>query len=576
MGNRENSFNQNFSNDLREDFLNSEEVQNDKDFTDSDNLKLLGIDTQTFGILRNNNYLYIDKTKEILEMVKSGRIYFLSRPRRFGKSLLVSTLEELFKGNKKLFKGLYIYGKWDWSKKYPIIHLDLSKPFNEDNKNFKNSLNFYVDLISEDFSIELEGKYPNDKLTELILRIHKKYDKKVVVLVDEYDAPILDNISNSDLVDANRKTLQSFYQALKNSDEYIEFIFITGISKFIHTSIFSKLNNPRDITLLDNYSTICGITHEELEKYCNDHIQIFANKNNIAYDEVLSKINYWYDGYSFDGKKKVFNPFSTLSALKNNEFSHYWFSTGTPHFLVDILKNRYDTIDFNHLTISEKDLNEIDPMNIENLPLLFQGGYLTIDKKLKNEMFETEYTLKIPNFEVEQAYKDNLVNFYLSEVEEDIIDSHKQLWEDIKNGDGESLADYLEIQFGEIPYYLNLTNKRDRWKLKQTIFLTLLKHLGFKTKGEVAISQGRIDATFRDRKHVVVCEVKYTQDPRKSIGELVDEALSQIHEKQYYRLYLNKKFVVILLALAFKDVQINEKDVLTEVKCKIEKISSKN
>ncbi|GAA5818067.1 MAG: Pseudogene of AAA family ATPase [Methanobrevibacter sp. CfCl-M3] len=160
MGDKENNNNQNFSNELKKDFLNSEEGQNDKDFTDSKNLKQLGIDTQSFEILRNNDYLYVDKTKEILEMVKSGRVYFLSRPRRFGKSLLVNTLEELFKGNKKLFKGLYIYDKWEWSKKHPVIHLDLSKPFNEDNKNFKNSLNFYVDRIAENFSMELEGKYP--------------------------------------------------------------------------------------------------------------------------------------------------------------------------------------------------------------------------------------------------------------------------------------------------------------------------------------------------------------------------------------------------------------------------------
>ncbi|MDR2544115.1 MAG: PD-(D/E)XK nuclease domain-containing protein, partial [Methanobrevibacter sp.] len=157
----------------------------------------------------------------------------------------------------------------------------------------------------------------------------------------------------------------------------------------------------------------------------------------------------------------------------------------------------------------------------------------------------------------------------------DIINSHKQLWEDIKNGDCESLADYLEIQFGEIPYYLNLTNKKDRWKLKQTIFLKLLEYMGFETKGEVAISQGRIDATFRDGEHVVVCEVKYTQNQRKPLNELVDEALSQIHEKQYYKLYEKKKFLVILLALAFKDVKINEKNTLTKIKCKIEKLNLK-
>ncbi|GAA5818418.1 MAG: AAA family ATPase [Methanobrevibacter sp. CfCl-M3] len=552
-----------------------EEDKNEK-LSKHDGLKRICVGTQTFEFLRENNYLYVDKTKEIRDLIHNEKIVFLSRPRRFGKSLLVSTLEELFKGNKELFKGLYIYDKWDWNKKYSVIHLDLSKPFNEDNNEFKDSLNFYVDLISENFSVELLGKYPNDKLTELILRIHKKYDKKIVVLVDEYDAPILDNINNQTVADANRKTLQSFYQALKNSDKYIEFIFITGISKFIHTSIFSKLNNLIDISLLSDYSTICGMTHNELDDYCNEHIYLFADKNNMSYDEALSDINHWYDGYSFDGEKKVFNPFSTLSALKNGKLSKYWFSTGTPHFLVDILKKRTMDIDFENMVLSEGDLNEIDPIKIKDIPLLFQGGYLTIDKTFLNENNETEYSLRIPNFEVKQAYGDNLIDFYLSEVEEDIVDFKDELWEDIKNGDGKSLADYLEIQFGEIPYHLNLTNKRDRWKLKQTIFLTLLKHLGFKTKGEVDISQGRIDATFRDRKHVVVCEVKYTQNQRKSLDGLVDEALSQIHEKQYYRLYLNKKFVVILLALAFKDVQINEKDILTEVKCKIEKISSKN
>ncbi|MDR2544987.1 MAG: ATP-binding protein [Methanobrevibacter sp.] len=537
-------------------------------------LKKICVGTQTFEFLIENNYLYVDKTKEIHELIHNEKIVFLSRPRRFGKSLLVSTLKSLFSGSRELFEGFYIYDHWNWDKSYPIIHLDLSKPFNENHEKFINSLNFHMDLIAEDFSIKLKGEYPNDKLTELILKIYKKYNKKVVILVDEYDTPILDNINNKDLVDANRRTLQSFYLGLKNSDEYIDFIFITGISKFIHTSIFSKLNNPTDITLLNDYSTICGITHDELIENYQNYLYAFAEKNNINYNEVINEFNHWYDGYSFDGEKKVFNPFSTLSALKNGEFSQYWFSTGTPHFLVNILKERTMNMDFKNIILSESDLNEIDPLKIKDISLLFQGGYLTIDKKFKDKNNKKSYSLKIPNFEVKQAYEDNLIDFYLSEVEKDIINSHKQLWEDIKNGDCKSLSDYLEIQFGEIPYYLNLTNKRDRWKLKQTIFLKLLEYMGFKTKGEVAISQGRIDATFRDGEHVVVCEVKYTQNQRKPINELVDEALNQIHEKQYYRLYRNKKFLVILLALAFKDVKINEKNTLTEVKCKIEIINS--
>jgi hypothetical protein len=202
-----------------------------------------------------------------------------------------------------------------------------------------------------------------------------------VVLVDEYDAPILDNINNPELADANRRTLQSFYLGLKNSDEYIDFIFITGISKFIHTSIFSKLNNPSDITLLSDYSTICGITQTELIENFQNYLHTFAEKNKIKYNEVINEFNHWHDGYSFDGKKKVFNPFSTLSALKNGKFSQYWFSTGTPHFLLDILKKRRRmSIDFENMVLSEGDLNEIDPVKIKDVPLLFQGGYLTINK----------------------------------------------------------------------------------------------------------------------------------------------------------------------------------------------------
>ncbi|MDR1820709.1 MAG: AAA family ATPase, partial [Methanobrevibacter sp.] len=325
-------------------------------FKQSDFKKIM-LGRQTFEFLIENNYLYVDKTKEIHDLINNESIVFLSRPRRFGKSLLVSTLKNLFSGNKELFEGFYIYDHWNWDKSYPVIHLDLSKPFNENHEEFINSLNFHIDSIAKNFSINLLAKYPNDKLTELIEEVHKKHGK-VVILVDEYDAPILDNINNQDLVDANRRTLQSFYLGLKNSDEYIDFIFITGISKFIHTSIFSKLNNPTDISLLSNYSTICGITHDELLENYQDYLHAFAEKNDMYHDEVIAEFNRWYDGYSFDGEKKVFNPFSTLSALKNGEFSQYWFSTGTPHFLVDILKKRTMNIDFENMVLSESDLNE--------------------------------------------------------------------------------------------------------------------------------------------------------------------------------------------------------------------------
>ncbi|KZX10321.1 ATP-binding protein [Methanobrevibacter filiformis] len=536
--------------------------------------KKICLGTQTFKFLRENDFLYVDKTKEIYNLLNNEKIVFLSRPRRFGKSLLVSTLKSLFLGNKEFFKGLYIYDKWDWDEQYSVIHLDMSDLENSSTEELKLDLENTIETVAKSYNIILDDKISvRKKFSNLIMELYNSTGEKVVVLIDEYDAPILDNINNEELADANREVIESFYRALKNKDEYLRFVFITGISKFTHTSIFSKLNNPTDISLSNKYSTICGITHEELTDYCSHYIQFLADGENMDYNAALNEINHWYDGYSFDGEHNVFNPYSTLSALKSGEFSHYWFGTGTPHFLVDILKNREETIDFDDMIINKKDLNEIDPDDIGDLPLLFQGGYLTIDNKFKNEQNETEYSLKIPNFEVKQAYKDNLINFYLSEVEEDILDFQDELWEDIKNGDCESLTNYLEIQLGEIPYYLNITTRNDRWKVKQTIFLLLLKNMGFKIRSEVPINQGRIDAIFRDKKQIVITEVKYTQDQKKSIDTLVDSALNQIHTKQYYRLYKNKKYNVILLAIAFKDTKINKKDTVTEVKCKIEKLN---
>ncbi|MDR2544862.1 MAG: ATP-binding protein, partial [Methanobrevibacter sp.] len=369
--------------------------------------------------------------------------------------------------------------------------------------------------------------------------------------------------------DANRRTLQSFYLGLKNSDEYIDFIFITGISKFIHTSIFSKLNNPSDITLLSDYSTICGITHNELDEYCNEHIHLFADRNNMSYDEALSMINYWYDGYSFDGEKKVFNPFSTLSALKNNEFSHYWFSTGTPHFLVNILRNRRIDIDFENMELSETDLNDIDPVNIGSLPLLFQGGYLTVDKKFKNEMYETKYTLKIPNFEVKQAYEDNLKDLYVEEFKDKYTDIRESLWEDINNGKCDNLANRLQDDININPSYLNIGAK-ENWKIYESLFLLWMNIMGFDVTGEKLIKHGRIDGVFKDydNNHVVICEVKYNQSSSKSLEELIGEALSQLKDRRYWMGYTMRK--ISLMAIVFKDEVIYDDKMMTLVKCRIE------
>jgi hypothetical protein len=330
------------------------------------------------------------------------------------------------------------------------------------------------------------------KFSNLIQELSTSTGEKVAVLIDEYDTPILDNINDKKLADDNHRTLEGFYNVLKTNDEYIEFVLITGISKFAHTSIFSKLNNLTDISLLGNYAMICGIGHDELEKHCHDHIQFLADKEDIGYDEVLAKIDHWYDGYSFDGENRVFNPYSTLSVLKLGEFSQFWFKTGTPHFLVDILKNRVEkNIDFKNIILGENDLNEVNPLNMEVMPLLFQGGYLTIDRKFRDESGVVNYSLKIPNFEVEQAYNDNLRDLYLDKFKDKYLGIREQLWIDIRNGNCDSLARRLQADISWLPSFLNKGDKYN-WKNYETVFLLWMRIMGFEIRGEKTIKHGRM------------------------------------------------------------------------------------
>lgn len=532
--------------------------------------KKICVGTQTFEYLRENNFHYVDKTKEIHRLIHNEKIAFLSRPRRFGKSLLVSTLKSLFKGDKSLFKGLYIYDHHNWDKSYPVLHFDMSKVSNKTNELLELTLSSYIADFAKEFGVELKENLPADYNFPILIKEISKKHGKLIILVDEYDAPILDNINDKNLVDANRRTLQSFYLGLKNSDEYIDFIFITGISKFIHTSIFSKLNNPTDISLLNDYSTICGITDEELVENYQDYLHTFADKNNMTYEKVIEEFNHWYDGYSFDGEKKVFNPYSTLSALKNGEFSQYWFSTGTPHFLVDILKNRKLNIDFENMVLDENDLNEIDPLKIEDIPLLFQGGYLTIALKFKDETNRKLYSLKIPNFEVNQAYKNNLTKIYVSDVGDDFNTLADEMWEWIKNGECDKLAKKLKIKLSRIPFSLRLNKESsEKWKIYSAIFLTWLDTMGMRFDGEKIISHGIIDTVIEENDdHVAVVEIKYSENPKKSLDSLINESFKQIHEKEYYLPYEDSD--VTLIALVFKDRQIKN-SVITDVKCKIEK-----
>ncbi|MCL2116282.1 MAG: AAA family ATPase [Methanobrevibacter sp.] len=256
-------------------------------------MKDLPISIETFSILRNNDYVYIDKTKYIHKMIKPGKKYFLSRPRRFGKSLLVSVMEELFKGNKKLFEGLYIYDKWDWDKTNPVIKLDFGYISHESPEILEKSLDEFINLTAAEYSLKLQSTIFTNKFEELIKKVHKKYEKKVVILIDEYDKAIVKNMSRPKVLKSNKLKLQNFYGVLKAADEYIEFLFVTGVSKFTGTSLFSDFNSPNDITLDYNYSSICGYTQEELEREFKEHILETSKILDCSKETLLNWIKEW-------------------------------------------------------------------------------------------------------------------------------------------------------------------------------------------------------------------------------------------------------------------------------------------
>ncbi|MDR3063595.1 MAG: AAA family ATPase, partial [Methanobrevibacter sp.] len=477
-----------------------------------------------------------------------------------------------FKGNKKLFESLYIYDKWDWNENYPVIHLDMSKLVSENRELLELTLADYINKFAKEYNIKLNEKLPvPSNFSNLIEEIHEITNKRVVVLVDEYDAPILDNINNDEIADDNRRFLQNFYNVLKNSEKHLRFVFITGITKFAKTSIFSKLNNLLEITLDPKYSTICGITHKELEFYYKDQIQALSRELAISYKETLDRINFYYDGYSWDGENKVFNPFSTIIAFKQNRVSSYWFRSGTPSFLTEIFKNRKTSIDFfKPILIKETELDSIDPKKINETALLFQSGYLTISETLiKNKSIH--YILKIPNFEVETAFKDNLMDLYIDKIEYRIKKFQEDIWKDLIENNCENLSKKFRAYIGGLPYYIRLSkDNTEKWKFYSLIFTTWARTLGFEISQETPMEDGRIDFVLEnfEKEITMIVEMKYTEDQNKKIETLIKEGFKQIERKKYWWAYDNE---VKLMTIALKDEYIDN-GFITHVKCKIKEV----
>ncbi|MDR3308438.1 MAG: ATP-binding protein [Tannerella sp.] len=514
-------------------------------------LQNLPIGTQSFEKLRKRAGIYVDKTQYILQMLNTtGTVYFLSRPRRFGKSLLISTLEAVFRGRKELFEGLYIYDKWDWNDKFPVIHLDFGKESHSTGEELTLSLTDFVDATARDNQISLQKHTLTGKFSELIQQLHETTGQQVVVLVDEYDKPITDHLSNQEVLEANKTVLHDFYQVLKAADDHIRFIFLTGVSKFSGLSVFSALNNPHDITISEDYAALCGYTQDELEKYFAEHIDNYTHEKNVSRQDLLDDIKRWYDGYSWDGKTSVYNPFSTLMFFAERSFDNYWFRTGTPTFLMELLKSRNQITPILENKKADSGLFEgYDTADLDEIALLFQTGYLTIKDVNSIDPENKEYTLGIPNSEVRNAFFRRLLSAYshypVSSVQRLILDMQQQIY----NSDTSGLEQNLRMLLANIPYILHQKNEA----YYHSMFLVWMKMLGFEPQGEVPTSTGRIDSVLHHADLTVVAEIKYSA--KKGAEKLLNEAMTQIRDRRYYERYLDRKVILMAVAFAGKEVR---------------------
>jgi Predicted AAA-ATPase/PD-(D/E)XK nuclease superfamily len=475
------------------------------------------IGLQDFGGIRKNGYVYVDKTPYIHQLITSYKYYFLSRPRRFGKSLLISTLECVFKGQKDLFEGLYIYDKWAFDD-YPIIRISFSNIGYRD-IGLQAALNTTLDKIANDYGITLENQGISQKFKELIQSLYAKYNKQVVILIDEYDKPIIDYLDKESihLAHENRGVMKTLYSILKDADPYLKLVFITGVSKFSQVSIFSDLNNLNDITMNMDYNAICGLTQKEVDSYFPQEM--------AAYD--AEKIKKWYNGYRWDSEgESVYNPFSLLSFFSNKgRFNNYWYATGTPTFIMELSKKQH-FYSFENTVSSGIDLSSFDIDNILIVPVLFQTGYLTISGY--DELF-SNYTLSFPNMEVEEAYLQRLADTYIENQQSPAKWILAELNMSLKTKDHTRLRNAINEAFIHIPYPLW---EREHEKFYHAIIHLLFSLLGVYIHSEVHTKDGRADAIILYEDHVYCLEFK--------LNKSAELAVQQVKEKGYLNAYRNK------------------------------------
>ncbi|MCB9493532.1 MAG: ATP-binding protein [Epsilonproteobacteria bacterium] len=506
-------------------------------------LKKLPLGIQVFEQIIEHDYVYVDKTEYVYAMISSGSCYFLSRPRRFGKSLTLSTLDAIFSGRKELFKNLWIdKSDWGW-KKYPVLRLDMSSVSCQNVQAFRQSLGVCLDLLARRHNIVIDQSWhAGDKLKAIVEQCARK--GPVVVLIDEYDAPLLQHLHNIEDAECIRTELRCLYAPLKDLQKYLRFVFLTGVSRFSKTSIFSGLNNLTDLSMHGTYAALCGYTQAEIEHYFADHLDLVAQRLRLHKSVLIDQVRSWYNGYRFSACSEIslYNPISVLSLLDRKEFKNFWMETGSPSFLIKLfVQGQLAPKDIDNSWVSESTLSSFELSNINLQTVMVQAGYLTIkDYVFKNN--RSRYLLGYPNHEVKQSFIECIIQNLLK-TEPTLVESYAEALRDaLCQSRLEKFIDLFKELMTQIPYDLYASTE----KHYQTIFYVTCLVAGFEPIAEDHTARGRIDVTFEHEHVIYIIELK--------IGCSADNALAQIHEKRYYEKFLNKGKRIVLLGISF-DVQ---------------------
>lgn len=485
--------------------------------------KLYPIGMQTFSEIREEDFLYVDKTEYIYRMTHtSGKYFFLSRPRRFGKSLLVSTFESYFEGKKELFKGLAIEKlEKEWTK-YPVLHFSLAGGKHMEKDQLVRYLLYILKVNEEKFGIVNESPDPNVRMLNLIKTVYEQTGQKVVVLIDEYDAPLLDVVHEDTSLGVLREVMRNFYSPLKDSDRMLRFVFLTGITKFSQLSIFSELNNITNVSMHQEYAGICGITKEELLDKFDEDIDVLAGRLGLTHEQALSKLKENYDGYHFTWPSSdIFNPYSLLNCLAEGQMNSYWFGSGTPTYLLNMMR-KYDftPIDLGEqMDASKDDFDAATETMTTIMPLLYQSGYITI----KNYDPETElYTLALPNKEVRIGLYRSMLPYYLAAKSAMCNTTVAKMSSLINKGNMDGALQLLKTFWETVPYCDN-TDYEGHYQ--QTMYIIFALLTNFRILVEQHTFRGRTDITMETKDTIYVIELKFNKSAQ--------EALDQINNKHY-------------------------------------------